>query len=436
MALDLTKRIHSKEVQLRNDDEDVILAGWASDIRNIGKIAFITLRDREGTVQITVLADNAHFKTVAELTKESVIAVHGKVKIGKLKSGAKEVVLHDLEVLSRSDPNLPIDITGKIPTGLDKRLDNRFLDLRNPRNLAIFKIRSIINWSIRQFLMKDGFIEMQTPKIISAGAEGGATLFPVIYYNKKAFLSQSQQLYKQMMLIAGFEKIFEIGPSFRAEKSHTMRHFTEFTQLDFEMSFINDEDDVLKVLERLFVQVCKDVNELCQEQLRILGVTIDVPPLPFPRITHAECVELLNAEGAKLTPDADLGIEEEKALGVIVKKKYKTDAYFITKYPFSQRAFYIMNDKGVSRGFDFEFKGTELVSGGQREHRHAILCKQIEEKGMTLANFTFYTDPFKYGAPPHGGFGMGIDRITMKLLNLENMREAALFPRDPERLVP
>lgn len=436
MTLDLTKRVHSKDVQRRNDDEDVILAGWAADIRNLGKIAFIQLRDREGTVQVTVPGESPQFKQVSELTKESVIAVHGKVKTGKLKSGAKEVVLHDIEVLSMSDPNLPIDITGKIPTSLDKRLDNRFLDLRNPRQLAIFKVRNIINWSIRQFLMKESFIEMQTPKIISAGAEGGATLFPVLYYDKKAYLSQSQQLYKQMMLIAGFEKIFEIGPSFRAEKSHTMRHFTEFTQLDFEMAFINNEDDVLQVLERLFVHVCKTVNELCVEQLRLLGVTIDVPPLPFPRVTYATCIEMLNENGSKLKMGDDIGIEEEKLLAPLIKKKFKTDAFFITKYPYEQRAFYIMNDKGVSRGFDFEYRGTELVSGGQREHRYPVLCKQIEGKGLDLKNFTFYTDPFKFGAPPHGGFGLGIDRLTMKLLNIENMREATLFPRDPERLVP
>lgn len=434
--IDLHKRISTSQVQQRGEGDDVVLAGWAADIRNLGKIAFIKLRDREGTVQLTALPDFKQFSQLKDIAKESVISVHGKVQAGKQKSGAKEVVLHDLEVLSASDPNLPIDISGTIPTSLDKRLDNRFLDLRNPRNLAIFKVRSTVNWAVRQFMAKEGVIEMQTPKIISQGAEGGATLFPVVYYDKKAYLSQSQQLYKQMMLIAGFEKVFEIGPSFRAEKSHTMRHFTEFTQIDFEMSFINDEDDVLKFLERLFVHVCQTVNELCQEQLRMLGVTIDVPMLPFPRITVSKAIELLNEEGAKLPPDFDLGIEEEKKLGEIVRKKFKTDAYFITKYPATQRAFYIMNDNGVSRGFDFEYRGTELVSGGQREHRYPVLCKQIEGKGLVLKTFEFYTTPFKYGAPPHGGFGLGVDRLTMKLLNLENIREACLFPRDPERVVP
>ncbi len=433
--MDLHKRIPSSAVQHREENEDVILAGWAAEVKNMGKIAFIKLRDREGEVQIVIPQDCPQFSKVNDITKESVIVIHGKVKQGKQKSGAKEVMLHEFEIMSAADPNLPIDVTGKIPTGLDKRLDFRLLDLRNPKHLAIFKVRNIINWAARQFMMKEGVIEMQTPKIISAGAEGGATLFPVLYYDKKAYLSQSQQLYKQMMLIAGFEKVFEIGPSFRAEKSHTMRHFTEFTQIDFEMSFINDEDDVLKFIEHMFVHVCKTVNESCAEQLKLLGVTIDVPALPFPRVTFEHAMTMLK-EAGESPPEDDINIEMEKKLGVLIQKKFKTDAFFITKYPWNQRAFYIMNDNGTSRGFDFEYRGTELVSGGQREHRHANLCKNIEAKELKVKDFEFYTEPFKYGAPTHGGFGMGVDRLTMKLLNLENIREACLFPRDPERLVP
>jgi nondiscriminating aspartyl-tRNA synthetase len=436
MTLDMHQRITTKEVQHRTDGEDVILAGWAAEIRNLGKIAFITLRDREGVVQLTALKDFKQFALLSELAKESVIAIHGKVQSSKQKAGGKEVILHDIEVISKSDPNLPIDITGTIPTGLDKRLDNRFLDLRNPRNLAIFKVRSMVNWSLRNFLAKEKFIEMQTPKIISAGAEGGATLFPVTYYDKTVYLAQSQQLYKQMMMIAGFEKIFEIGPSFRAEKSHTMRHLTEFTHFDFEMSFVKDEDDVLKVIERMFVQVCKDVNELCADQLKLLNTSVEVPNIPFPRITHAQAIDLLNAEGGKLKHGDDIGTEDEKKLGEIVKKKFNTEVYFLTKFPYALRTFYTMTHGDVSCGFDFEYRGEELASGAQREHRHEVLCKQIVEKGLKAKDFTFYTDPFKFGAPPHGGFGMGVDRLTKKLLNLENIRDAVLFPRDPERVVP
>jgi aspartyl-tRNA synthetase len=436
MTIDLSKRVNAKQVQELDEGTEVVLAGWASDVRSLGKIAFIMLRDREGVTQLTALSDFPQFDEIANITKESVVACNGVVKLGKRKDGAKEVHLTSVEVLSPSDPQLPIDFSGKIATGLDKRLDYRFLDLRNPNILAIFKVRNVINVAIREFVQSEGFIEMQTPKVISAGAEGGATLFSVDYFGKPAYLSQSQQLYKQLMLIAGFEKIFEIGPSFRAENSNTVRHQTEFTQLDFEMSFINDEDDVLKVFERMFVHVLKTVNEKCEEQLKLLGVTVDIPQLPFPRVTYQEGRQLLSEAGVEVEDGEDFGMEQEKLLAEQVKNKYNTEAYFITKYPYVIKPFYIMTDGPISRGFDFEFKGDEIFSGGQREHRHEILVNQIADKGLNPKEFEFYTDPFKYGAPPHGGFGVGIDRLTMKILGLNNIREAVLFPRDPNRVIP
>lgn len=437
MPVSLANRIPAAAVQQKNDGEAVLVAGFAADARNLGKIAFINLRDRSGSVQVVATPDNPRFKDISSLPKESVIAVTGSVQQSKLKAGGKELVLKELEVINPSQPNLPIDITGKIPTALDKRLDYRILDLRNPKILAIFKVRSRINHAIREHLLdKEGFIEMQTPKIIAAGAEGGATLFPVVYYDKKAYLSQSQQLYKQMMLAAGFERVFEIGPTFRAEKSHTTKHLTEFTHFDFEMAFIDDEDDVLKVLERTFVAVLKAVQKDCKEQLDLLGVTPDMPKLPFPRVTYKEALEMLNAAGATLKFGDDIGSEDEKKLGELVLKKYKNPAYFLTKYPYALKPFYIMTDGGTSRGFDFEYRGMELASGGQREHRHEVLRQQIAGKGLKPDDFEFYLDAFKYGMPPHGGFGMGVDRLTQAILKLDNIREAVLFPRDPERLEP
>ncbi|HSG69673.1 MAG TPA: aspartate--tRNA(Asn) ligase [Planctomycetaceae bacterium] len=427
MAIDLQQRVPVATVQIAKPGESIVIAGWAETVKNLGKIGFITIRDRSGKVQVAVQDP----KNIADLTQESVVAIKGKVQESRQKSGGNEVLFESMDVLSPAYPGVPIDVTGKTPAGFDTRLDNRYLDLRNPKTLAIFKVRSQINHAIRTFLQGEKFIEMQTPKIISAGAEGGATLFELKYFDRIAYLSQSQQLYKQMLLIAGFEKVFEIGPSFRAEKSNTMRHQTEFTQLDFEMAFINDEDDVLKVLERMFVFVCEWVNAHCQEQLEMLDVTIDVPKLPFPRIPYAEAIKLLG-----LKEDEDIGTEDEKKLATMIKERDGTDAFFITKYPYDLKPFYIMTDGGTSRGFDFEYLGDELVSGGQREHRYDILCTQIEGKGLRLKDFDFYTTPFKYGAPPHGGFGMGLDRLTMKLLKLPNVREAILFPRDPERLVP
>ena len=442
MAFSLSARIPAMAVQAASDGDSVLVAGWAAQVKSLGKIGFLVVRDRTGQVQVTVPGGHAQLPDLGKIPPESVIAARGAVQQSKLKSGGKEILLDRFEVIALSEPNLPIDVSGKIPAGLDIRLDNRFLDLRVPRNLAIFKVRSRINVAIREFLIGDGFIEMQTPKIMSAGAEGGATLFPVLYYDRKAYLSQSQQLYKQMMLMAGFEKVFEIGPSFRAEKSHTMRHQTEFTQLDFEMAFIDDEDDVLKVLERLFSHVVKTVKEACQEELAIIGATVELPKFPFPRVTYPEAIRLLNEDGVPLKVGDDIGTEDEKRLGGIVKRTLGADAYFITKYPWSQKPFYIMKDdeeadgERLSRGFDFEYLGDELVSGGQREHRIGVLKEQIADKGLKVEQFDFYTTPFAYGAPPHGGFGMGIDRLTMKILKLENVREAILFPRDPDRLVP
>jgi len=436
MALSFAKRIPAEEVQHRKEGDEVLVAGFAADAKSLGKIAFIQLRDRSGSVQIVATPEHSQFKDIGAITKESIVAIIGTVKQSKLKAGGKELQLKQLEIINPSQPNLPIDFSGKIQTVLDKRLDYRILDLRNPKVLAIFKVRSRTNMAVREFLINEGFIEMQTPKIISAGAEGGATLFPVVYYDKKAFLSQSQQLYKQMMLAAGFEKVFEIGPTFRAEKSHTTRHQTEFTHFDFEMAYIDTEDDVLKVMERMFVHVLKEVEKNCRHELEMLGVKLDIPKLPFPRVTHKEAIELLNAAGSKLKQGDDIGSEDEKKLGELVEKKYKSSAYFITKFPFALKPFYIMTDGSLSRGFDFEYRGLELASGGQREHRHEVLKQQIKGKGLKPDDFEFYLDCFKYGIPSHGGFGIGIDRMIQTMLHLDNIREAVLFPRDPERLAP
>ncbi len=283
MAISLAKRIHTAKVQEKKEGDEVIVAGFAADAKEMGKIAFITLRDRSGTVQIVATPENHHFKDIKGISKESVIAIRGKVKASKLKSGAKELQLEELEVITASQPNLPIDFSGKILTNLDKRLDFRILDLRNPKILAIFKIRSRVNMAVREFL-----------------------------------LSQSQQLYKQMMLAAGFEKVFEIGPTFRAEKSHTTRHMTEFTHFDFEMAYIDDEDDVLKVMERMFVHVMDDVAKNCRADFETLGIKPDIPALPFPRVPYRECIEMLNANGSRTKFGEDITSEDERILGKLI----------------------------------------------------------------------------------------------------------------------
>jgi aspartyl-tRNA synthetase len=437
MAISLKDRVYALEVQQKKIGSKIVVAGWVADIKLLGKLAFLKLRDRSGYLQLVATEDFKKFKELSKLSLESVIIVTGKVKESKLKAGGKELQIDDFEVLSLASSPLPIDMSGRVPTDLSKRLDWRVLDLRNPKNLAIFKLRSAINHYIREFLINAGCIEMQTPKIVGAGAEGGATLFPVVYYGKKAYLSQSQQLYKQMLLAAGFDRVFEIAPTFRAEVSHTIRHLAEFTHFDFEMAWIESEDDVLKLLENCFVTVLKQLKEKNKQELDLLNVEINVPKLPFPRLAYNDAIKLLKSAGVNIKEGDDIGTNEEKKLGEIVKKEYKTDAYFIVKYPWSIKPFYIMKDsKGASRGFDFEYKGEELASGGQREHRYDILVQQIKEKGLNPNEFKFYLDAFKYGCPPHGGFGLGMDRLVKNVLNLENIREAVLFPRDTERLTP
>lgn len=437
MAIDIHKRIYSCEVQCAKPSAEVVVAGWAAEVKSLGKIAFIKLRDRTGLVQL-VSSDTKMIDKIAKISNESVILVHGKVKVSKLKAGGNELEIEDIEVLSEAQ-KLPIDISGKIETDLSKRLDYRYVDLRNPKNLAIFKVRAEITRAVREFLTTNGFIEMQTPKLISMGAEGGATLFAVPdYYGRKAYLAQSQQFYKQLMQVSGFERVFEIGPSFRAEKSHTVRHMTEFSHIDVEFSYVKDLDDVEKIGEGLLAHVLNCVKKNCQMELKLLGVDIELLKLPIPRVNYTEAVDMLRKAGSKIKQGDDIDMEAEKLLGELVKKKFKSDAYFLQKFPWKQEVckFYSMREGDFGRVADLEYKGQEISTNTQREHRYELLKKQIKEKGLKEKDFEYYTEPFKYGCPPHGGFGMGLDRLTQFILNLPNIREATLFPRDPERLTP
>jgi len=415
----------------------VFLEGWIHEIRDLAKIKFILLRDVSGIVQC-IIKDEKLMKKFSEISVESVISIQGEAKPAQVKSpevsrNEVEIEVKDFEIINKAQEP-PIQVLEKgITTALPKRLDYRFLDLRKPRNLAIFKVRSEVNKALRDFFYKEGFIEMQTPKIVGMGAEGGATMFKLDYFGKKAFLSQSQQLYKQMLNIAGFDKVYEIGPTFRAEKSHTTRHISEFTHIDVEFSFIKDEDDVNKLQERLLVYVLEHVKKNCEKELKLLNVNIEIPKIPFPRIKYSEGLKLLEKAGIKAK---EIGQEEEIKLGEIIKNKFKTEVYFITKMPTKDVKFYCMRDGDEARYSDLEFKNNEISSGGQREHRYEVLIKQIKEQKLNPKDFEYYTEPFKYGVPPHGGFGMGCDRLVQFILNIENIREAVLFPRDTERLLP
>ncbi|MFH1588723.1 MAG: aspartate--tRNA(Asn) ligase, partial [Candidatus Diapherotrites archaeon] len=415
--------------------------GWVNEIRSFGGIKFISLRDRNGLMQITLPKKEVSeelFSLIDSITKESVLLIEGKTqKTNQMDSGF-EVIPEKIELLSKADAPIPLDISGKIESDLSSRFDWRFIDLRTRKNNAVFKIRGKSTRILFDFFDSKGFTIMQTPKTTSAGVESGAELFELKYFDRKGFLSQSPQIYKQMMVVAGFEKVFEIGPVFRAEKSHTTRHLTEFTGVDFEMSFIKSEHDVMDVIEEMMKDLIARLKDECKKELEFLKVTLIVPK-KIPRIEMSEAKKLLKEKGKILEKDDDLDAEAEKLLGEIIKEKFKEEFVFVINYPWSVRPFYHMkpeNDANGTNSFDLIWNGVEIATGAQREHRYEILKKQGKEKGVDLDKMKDYASIFKYGCPPHGGVGLGLDRIIQRMLKIENIKEALMLPRDPERLTP
>ncbi len=419
-------------------NKEVLLQGWIQDVRNLSKIKFIILRDRTGDMQtIALKADTepATFELIKELTKESVIEIIGTPKENKESHWGIEVLIKKVTVISASATPLPIDNTDKSQTHIDKRIDYRFLDTRNLKKQAIFKVRGKIAKIVMNFLDNQGFTNITTPKLVTIGVESGAELFKVNYFGRDVYLSQSPQLYKQMFVAGGFERVYEIGPVFRAEKSNTTRHLTEFTGVDFEMGFIQDYTDVMDMIEKMIMDLLKNLPKEAAAELKLLGVEHTLPA-KIPRITMAEAKKLLQGKGKKYADDEDLDPEGEKLLGEIVKEKYKSEFVFVTEYPWKVRPFYHMKPEGkpkLTKSFDLLFNGVEIATGAQREHRYEILKKQAAEKGIDLDQMKEYAEIFQYGIPPHGGVGFGLDRMTQRLLGLENVREAVLLPRDTMR---
>jgi len=421
-------------------DSVVTVKGWVQDIRNLGGISFLTLRDRYGTIQITMpkkKLDPELFDSITRLSRESVISVTGEVKSSNQTALGVELIPTVFEVLSSAEVPLPMGVIDKVNVEMDTRLNNRFIDIRKPEVKAIFEIRSVVIGLISEAMTKNGFVNVNTPKIGASGAEGGATLFNVDYFGKPAYLAQSPQLYKQILMSTGLDRIFEIGPAFRAEHSNTNRHVTEFISFDGEMSWIEKEEDVMKMIEETIDYVLKGVKERCSDQLQILGKEISIPTLPYPILTYSECLKMVQDGGIPLKEGDDLGTEGEKLIGDIMAEK-GFELYFIAEYPEEAKPFYIMEKDGTSYSFSFDldYKGQEISSGGQREHRYDILVERMKKKGLDPVEFSFYLDAFKYGMPPHGGWGIGVDRLVTKILDLPNVREAILFPRDMSRLSP
>jgi aspartyl-tRNA synthetase len=428
---------YSIEVASKEYGKTISVAGWIEDIRNIGSIAFIILRDRKGTLQITTLKkeNKEIFDKLVNISRESVISVEGLCQQSDKARNGYEIIPNKVNILSNAETPLPLGVVDKIESELETRLDNRFIDLRKKEIQSIFKIRNEIISAVHNYLRKEKFIEVHTPNIIASSSEGGTDVFKLKYFEKEAFLAQSPQLYKQMLMSTGLDRVYEIAWYFRAEEHNTRRHLNESTAVDLEMAFIKDEEDVMKILENLVYSMWKRASE-CKEELNVLKQKIEVPKLPFKRLKYDDVIDKLNKNKCNIEWGADLGSEEEKLLGEIMKKEGH-DFYFITKYPIEAKPFYTMPEKDkYSRGFDLECMGVEIASGSQRIHDVELLKKRIEACNLNPKDFESYLKAFRYGMPPHGGFGFGIERFLMNLLYIKNIRECILFPRDRTRLIP
>jgi len=418
----------------------VTLAGWVEDLRNLGGIAFLILRQRAGTFQATVKkkANEDLFSRASKIVRESVVAVHGTVQRNPDVRNGWELVAVSIDVLSPAAAPLPLPVADKVGAAMDTRFDNRTLDLRKPERRAIFHIRSLVAAALRSYLERHEFIEVHTPKLAGAGAEGGATLFQTDYFGRRAYLSQSPQLYKQMLMSTGLDRIYEIAPAFRAEPSDTVRHVTEFTSFDGEVAWIERQEDFFPFLEGAVAHAIDRVRSEAKADLELLKTAPRAVRVPFKQLPYAEALEVLRGHDKRLRDGDDIDTESEKILGKTLADEGH-EIFFLTRYPTAIKPFYVMADPAEpesSFSFDLEYKGDEMASGGQREHRYDLLMSKMKEKGLNPENFEFYLKAFRHGMPPHGGWGFGLDRFVQKILDLPNIREAILFPRDRTRLVP
>jgi len=416
-------------------EKEVVIAGWVHEVRDLGKLKFVQIRDRSGIIQVTAKLGREPDAVLAAMSvpKETVVSVKGKVVASKIADAGCELIPSEFTILNEITAKVPFEVTGKVPADLDVRLDNRSVDLRQASTAAIFKIRSEIVYAFREKVRALGCVEIHPPSIVEAATEGGADLFKVQYFEKEAFLVQSPQLYKQLAVIGGQDRVFMTVPVFRAEKHNTLTHLNEATQMDIEMGFITPSEAV-DYLEQVTLHCLNTVKKNCSEELKILKRDLVVPP-SIPRHTYTELVDKLNAAGVPFTWGEDFSRETEGKLAEVLG--YST--YFITDWPTKIRAFYSMPnelDPKICHAYDLNYEGLEISSGAQRVHRPEILIKQLQDRGLSTAEFDFYINAFRVGAPPHAGWSIGLDRFTMKVCGLHNIREATLFPRDRVRVKP
>ena len=432
---DWVRTHYSSQVTPDLDGKEVTLFGWVQEVRDLGGLRFLILQDREGTVQITIPKKRVAPEVLAKsdaLQKRFSFGVKGAVKKTNMTKRGVEVVPTGIKVFSTATEQLPIDITGKTPANIEVRLDARPLDLTLESSLATFKIQHVALEAIRSFLFEKGFMEAHSPRIIASATEGGAELFCIDYFGQKAYLAQSPQLYKEELTLS-FEKVFEVGPFFRAEESHTRRHLSEFTSVDIELAFAN-ADDVMALLEQVIHHTFSVVKEKCQAELAVLGHTLEVPQLPFKRLTYTQVLDDLKAQGVEVPWGEDISTEAFRVLGKIYPY-----FYFVTDWPTHAKAFYIKprdDNPQVSEGFDLMFGYIELTSGGTRICDKNQLIERLKEKGLNPDSFKMHLQAFDYGMPPHAGWAIGLERLTMILTGIKNIREVTLYPRDRVRLTP
>ncbi len=410
--------------------KQVRIGGWIEDMRDIGKLAFVTVRDVTGACQLVVTGDNVPL--AVQTPRQSAIVAAGTVQKSKAKDFPIEVKVTEFTVLTRAVHPLPIDPTGRVESSFDKRLDSRALDLRNPRVAAIFRLRSAGLRVIRDTLVNEGFIEVNTPKVIGSASEGGANLFGFDYFKRKAYLAQSPQLYKEQLTL-GLDRVFEIGPYFRAENSHTVRHLSEFISIDVEAAYM-DYEDVMDVVERLVGNVIREFREKRQADVQTAGLKTDLSFNKIDRLTYEQCLEELSKEGEKLQFGDDLSDAALRRLGEIHR-----GFYFIMDWPLKLKPFYIHEKEDnpkLSKSFDLQYGYLELVSGGRRLHDPEKLRSRLAEQGLNPASFSEHLKVFEWGMPPHSGWGLGFDRLMMVLTGSQNIRDVVLYPRDTERLTP
>ena len=442
----MTSRVLIKNLSAL-DDGTVSVSGWVDTVRDQKKVQFVVLRDESGAVQLvnprttdadgTVVADEPA-TSISGLAQGTFVTVTGQLKHDeRVKLGGIEIKLATLEVVSAAIPETPI----AADSSLDKRMDWRFLDLRNPKQNLIFRIQTTFEHALRTYWIEHDFIELHTPKLMASASESRAELFEVGYFDTKAYLAQSPQFFKQMAQSAGFGKIFEVGPAFRADPSFTSRHATEFTSVDSEISWINSHDDVMQLHEDLMVAGFTAVKARHGDEVKALfDVEVTVPSTPFPRIPLAEAKEIVKSRGYEVPrDDDDMDPEGERQIAAYVAEKYGHEFVFLTDYASSIRPFYHMRHEGdasITKSYDLIFNGTEISTGAQREHRIEVLEAQAIEKGLDPKEIEGYLDFFRYGVPSHGGFGMGLARVLMLMLHQASIREVTYLFRGPTRLEP